>query len=132
MKTGIIAGNFDVIHPGYVAMFKEASIICDKVVVALHGDPTLERPSKMKPILSIEERKETLNAIKYIDEIVVYNLESELESLIEDIRPDVRLLGKDYKFRTDYTGYGLCPEVHFFNRDHGWSTTKFKNLIKNT
>jgi len=132
MKTGIIAGNFDIIHPGYIAMFKEASEVCDKVVVALHGDPTLERPSKMRPILSIKDRVETLIAIKYIDEVVTYNLESELEKLIEDIEPDVRLLGEDYISRTDYTGHGLCPEVHFFNRDHGWSTTKFKNLIKKT
>ena len=132
MKTGIIAGNFDIIHPGYIAMFKEAYEVCDKVVVALHGDPTLERPSKMRPILSTKERVETLIAIKYIDEVVMYNFESELEKLIEDIKPDVRLLGDDYITRTDYTGYGLCPEVHFFNRDHGWSTTKFKNLLKNT
>ena len=132
MKTGIIAGNFDVIHPGYIAMFKEASTVCDRVIVALHGDPTLERPSKIKPILSLEERRDTLSAIKYIDEIVCYNFESELEKILEDIKPDIRLLGDDYKSRTDYTGYGLCPEVYFFNRSHGWSTTKFKNLIKKT
>ena len=131
MKTGIIAGNFDVLHPGYIAMFKEASLVCDRVVVALQGDPTLERPNKIKPILSIDERMETLIAIKYISEIVTYDLESELEELIEKIKPDVRLLGEDYRFRTDYTGYGLCPVVHFFNRNHGWSATKFKNLIKN-
>lgn len=113
-------------------MFKEASIECDKVVVALHGDPSVERPNKAKPILSLEERVETLRAIKYIDQVVTYDLESELEKLIEDINPDVRLLGEDYRDRTDYTGYGLCAQVHFFNRDHGWSTTKFKNLLKNT
>ena len=74
-------------------MFKEASLVCDRVVVALQGDPTLERPNKIKPILSIDERLETLIAIKYISEIVTYDLESELEELIEKIKPDVRLHG---------------------------------------
>ena len=74
----------------------------------------------------------TFVQLKYIDEIVCYNFESELEKILEDIKPDIRLLGDDYKSRTDYTGYGLCPEVYFFNRSHGWSTTKFKNLIKKT
>lgn len=130
MKTGIIAGNFDVIHPGYIAMFKEASNVCDKVIVALHGDPSIERPEKIKPILSIEERVETLKAIKYIDDIIVYNFEKELETLIKKTKPDIRLLGDDYRQREDYTGFGLCPEVYFFDRTHGWSTTKFKKLIK--
>ena len=44
MKTGIIAGNFDIIHPGYVAMFKECKDNCDKFVVLLHSDPSIERP----------------------------------------------------------------------------------------
>ena len=130
MKVGIIAGNFDVIHPGYIAMFREASNVCDKVIVALHGDPSIERPNKLKPILSVDERVRTLESIRYIDDVVVYNFEKELEALIVKIKPDVRLLGDDYRKRKDYTGFGLCPEVYFFDRAHGWSTTKFKKLIK--
>lgn len=130
MRIGIIAGNFDVIHPGYIIAFKEASEICDEVIVALHTDPTIERPEKIKPILSVNERKEILESIKYIHKIYCYDTEEELHSLIKELKPDVRLLGDDYQNRKDYTAYGLCPEVHFFSRDHGWSTTKFKNLIK--
>lgn len=132
MKTGIIAGNFDIIHPGYISMFKEAAEVCDRVIVALHSDPSIERPNKLSPILTVEERTETLMSIVYIDEVIKYDYEQDLENLILKIKPDIRLLGEDYRNRTDYTGFGLCPEVHFFNRDHGWSTTKFKNLIKNT
>ena len=128
-KIGFIAGNFDVLHPGYIYMFKEAKSVCDVLFVGLHTDPSIERPEKIKPILSIQERKDMLLSIKYIDEVSTYTTEEELLSLIIKVSPDVRLLGDDYKNRFDYTGYGICPKIYYFDRSHGWSTTKFKNLI---
>jgi glycerol-3-phosphate cytidylyltransferase len=130
MKKGIIAGNFDVLHPGYISMFEEAKEVCDYLIIALHSDPSIERPSKLKPILSVDERVQILRSIKYIDEIIPYDLECDLEKVLSTTQPQIRMLGDDYKNRTDYTGYGSCPEVHYFSRDHGWSTTKYKNLIK--
>ena len=130
MKTGIIAGNFDIIHPGYVAMFKECKDNCDKFVVLLHSDPSIERPNKLKPILSTEERVEMLKCFRQIDDVLTYNLESELHELIVLLKPNVRFLGDDYKEK-DYTGKGLNIPVHWIGRDHGWSTTKFKLKITN-
>ena len=66
MKKGVICGNFDVIHPGYIAMFKEMASNCDCLVVLLHSDPSIERPHKLKPILSVEERKELLLELKSV------------------------------------------------------------------
>lgn len=131
MKTGVIAGNFDVIHPGYIKMFKECKQVCDKLIVFLHTDPSIERPSKLKPILSVEERVELLESLKYIDEVQIYTYETELYDLVESNSPDVRFLGDDYKNKT-YTGSELGVPIHYLNRDHGWSTTKFKTLIANT
>jgi glycerol-3-phosphate cytidylyltransferase len=128
MKVGIIAGNFDVIHPGYIAMFKECKANCDRFIVLLHGDPTIERPEKLKPILSIKDRKEMLLSLEYIDDIISYNLESELMALIKGIDPDIRFLGDDYIGKS-FTGSDLHIPIHYINRDHGWSTTKFKKLI---
>ena len=130
-KIGIIAGNFDVIHPGYVAMFKECKANCDKFIVLLHTDPSIERPNKLKPILSTEERIEMLRCFKQIDDVLTYNLESELRELITFVKPNVRFLGEDYKDK-DYTGKDLNIPVHWIGRDHGWSTTKFKKLIAET
>ena len=127
-KIGIIAGNFDVIHPGYVAMFKECKANCDKFIVLLHTDPSIERPNKLKPILSTEERIEMLRCFKQIDDVLTYNLESELHELITLVKPNVRFLGEDYKDK-DYTGKDLNIPVHWISRDHGWSTTKFKLQI---
>ena len=127
--TGIIAGNFDVIHPGYIEMFNEMKKHVNEIHVLLHNDPSLDRPEKTKPLLSVKERKITLMALKGITEVSSYNTEQELLQLIIDINPEIRFLGEDYINRTDYTGYGLPPKIIFLKRDHGWSTTKFKNLI---
>ncbi len=130
MKVGIIAGNFDIIHPGYVALFKECKANCDKFIVLLHTDPSIERPNKLKPILSTEERVEMLSCFKQIDSVIVYNTEAELYGKIYEIIPNVRFLGEDYKDK-DYTGKDLDIPVHWISRDHGWSTTKFKLQITN-
>ena len=127
--TGIIAGNFDVIHPGYIEMFNEMKRHVDKIHVLLHIDPSLNRPEKIKPLLSVTDRKMTLMALKGITEVSSYNTEQELLQLIIDINPEIRFLGEDYINRTDYTGYGLPPKIIFLKRGHGWSTTKFKKLI---
>jgi len=132
MSVGIIAGNFDVIHPGYIHMFNEIKKHCDHLIVLLHTDPTVERPEKCKPILSTEERVSVLHSLKQVDEIVEYTLESELYSYLLDNYHHIslRFLGDDYIDKS-FTGDNLPIEIHYINRDHGWSTTKFKKLIAN-
>jgi glycerol-3-phosphate cytidylyltransferase len=128
MRKGVIAGNFDVIHPGYIKMFKECKDNCDEFIILLHSDPSIERPHKLKPILSVEERDEMLMSIKYIDNVFTYTYERELLELLKIVNPQVRFLGDDYKDKP-FTGYDLKIPIHYLNRDHGWSTTKFKKLI---
>ena len=131
MKKGFVAGNFDVIHPGYIKMFKECNTNCDHFTVLLHSDPSIERPEKLKPILNLDERIEVLSSIKYIDNIQSYTYESELYELIIRGEYSVRFLGNDYIGKS-FTGEDLKIPIHYLNRDHGWSTTKFKNLIAKT
>ena len=128
MIRGFIAGNFDVIHPGYIKTFKECKENCDHFTILLHSDPTIERPNKLKPILSVDERIEVLSSIKFIDDVQVYTYEKELIQLIENNKFDIRFLGDDY-INKDFTGSKLNISVHYISRNHGWSTTKFKNLI---
>jgi glycerol-3-phosphate cytidylyltransferase len=130
-NTGIIAGNFDVIHPGYIKMFKECKTYCKQLIILLHIDPSIERPEKLKPILTKQERTEILTSIKFINGIAYYTYEKELVDLIYRLNPDIRFLGDDYRGKT-YTGFELDVPVHYLNRDHGWSTTKFKKLIADT
>ena len=131
MKKGFVAGNFDVIHPGYIKMFTECKTKCDHFTILLHSDPSIERPEKLKPILTLDERIEVLSSIKYIHDIQSYTYESELYKLIIRGEYSVRFLGDDYRGKS-FTGDDLNISIHYLNRDHGWSTTKFKNLIAKT
>ena len=128
MIKGVIAGNFDVLHPGYIQMFKEMRTKCDCLVVLLHTDPSIERPHKLKPILSAYERKELLLSLKYVDDVVRYTYEEQLLDLIKVGEFDIRFLGDDY-INKPFTGDSLKVPIHYLDRSHGWSTTKFKKLI---
>lgn len=129
-KIGVIAGCFDVMHPGYIRMFKEINENCSEVFILLHEDPSTERPEKYKPILSVQERREILSHIFYyaFPTILSYTSEEELLFLLKSIDPDIRFLGDDYSGR-DYTGIELGIPIHWIERNHDWSTTKYKQLI---
>lgn len=131
MIRGFIAGNFDIIHPGYIKAFKECKENCDHFTILLHSDPTIERPNKLKPILTVDERIEVLNSIKFIDDIKVYTYEKELIQLIKNNKFNKRFLGDDY-LNKDFTGSSLNIPVHYVSRNHGWSTTIFKELLINS
>jgi glycerol-3-phosphate cytidylyltransferase len=131
MRIGVIAGNFDVIHPGYIHMFNECKKYCNYLIVLLHEDPTNERPEKLKPILSVEERLLILYSLKQVNLVMTYKTEAELYDILDEMHPDVRFLGDDY-IGKPFTGDDLDISIHYLNRDHGWSTTKYKQLIANS
>jgi len=130
-KVGMIAGNFDIIHMGYIHMFDECTDHCDHLIVFLHDDPSVERKNKLKPIHTITERKRMLASFNQIQEIVPYCTETELYALISSRKIDIRFLGDDYRNK-DFTGKDLNIPIHYLDRSHGWSTTKFKQLIANS
>lgn len=133
-RRGIIAGSFDVLHPGYIRMFRESKeMACSHLIVALQDDPTLDRPSKLKPVQSWKDRKEILESIKWIDEIWYYSTEQDLLNLIEENRDsiDVRILGADYIGRS-FTGDAFQIPVYYCERNHEYSTTSLKRAIANS
>ena len=130
-QVGMIAGNFDIIHMGYIHMFYECTDHCDHLIVFLHDDPSVERKNKLKPIHTITERKRMLASFNQIQEIVPYCTEAELYTLISSRKIDIRFLGDDYRNK-DFTGKDLNIPIHYLDRSHGWSTTKFKQLIANS
>ena len=126
--VGVIAGNFDVIHPGYIYMFDECKKHCDILLLLLHDDPSIERPEKIKPILDLNERNMILSSLKQIDRIITYQIESDLYDILKTEQIDIRFLGDDYKDKA-FTGDDLGIPIHYLDRSHGWSTTKFKKMI---
>ena len=128
MIKGVMAGNFDVVHPGYIKMFQEMDKHCDCLIMLLHSDPTIERPHKLKPILSVDERKEILMQIRPVVDVISYTYEAQLYDLLKLGEFNVRFLGDDYVGKP-FTGDDLKIPIHYLDRSHGWSTTKFKKLI---
>jgi len=124
MITALVAGAFDCIHPGYIAMFKFAKKHCDRLIVAVHEDPSIENPEKPKPVLSISERMEILLALRYVDEVAPYTSEVGLLYLLETLRPDLRVLGDDYKHKP-ITGADLCL-ILWHQRSTDWTSTRLK------
>jgi glycerol-3-phosphate cytidylyltransferase len=129
-QKGLIAGSFDLIHPGYIKMFQDAKTVCDYLIVALQDDPTIDRPGKNRPVQTKEERQYILESIKYIDEVVFYNTEEELNSLLRNTKHDVRILGSEYR-GTQHNGYELKIPVYYHAREHDWSCSALKEKIKN-
>lgn len=127
-RIGFTAGNFDLLHPGYIYTFETAKEHCDYFMVFLQRDPSETRYTKYKPVIPLYERYKTLMAIKYIDEVVTYQTEEELLNLIEFYKPDLRILGDDYIGKR-FTGDHLPIEVLYTTRSHNWSTTRIKDLI---
>lgn len=127
-KKGIIAGAFDVLHPGYIKMFSDINKYKLHLTVALHNDPSRYNNLKIIPLLSIKERKDALLALRAVDDVVVYETESDLFEILENGNFDTRFLGNDY-YGKRFTGMDLIKNIVFLERDHGWSTTKFKTKI---
>lgn len=114
-------------------MLKFQRSLCDKLVVALQTDPTIDRPTtKNKPVQSIYERYVQLQACKYVDEILVYETEHDLLQLLMSQKIDIRFLGDEYKGR-DFTGKQYCLdngiEIYYHPRHHKFSTTELRQRI---
>jgi glycerol-3-phosphate cytidylyltransferase len=128
-RIGVTASCFDLMHAGHVLMLQEAKSMVDTMVVFLQTDPTVDRPTKNKPILSMDERRILVQGCKYVDHIFEYTTEAELLEGIAALRPDLRVLGSDYIGKS-FTGDNLGIPIHFHDRSgHGWSTSALRRKI---
>lgn len=130
MKIGFTCSCFDLFHAGHVMMLKEAKTQCDYLIVGLQTDPTIDRPHKNKPIQSILERYIQLEACKYVDQIVPYATEKDLQDLLTSYPIDIRIIGEEYKNQR-FTGYDLPMAVYFNSRQHSFSSTELRERIAN-
>ena len=128
---GFTCSCFDLLHAGHIIMLQYAKRRCDKLIVGLQTDPTIDRPNiKNKPIQSLEERRIQLEAVKYVSEVFIYDTEEELYKKLLDIKPDVRILGSDYIGKS-FTGDDLDIKIYYHERNHNYSTTNLREKIEN-
>jgi len=130
---GIVFSTFDLLHAGHIAMLAEVKNHCDYLIAGLQTDPTIDRPdTKNKPIQSIVERQITVSATRYVDEIVVYQTEKDLEDILLTLPIDVRILGIEYADK-DFTGKDICYdrniEIVYNSRDHSFSSSSLRKRV---
>jgi len=130
MTRGFTCGAFDLCHYGHVLMFRECRRHCDWLIVAVQSDPSVDRPDKNKPIQSLEERLGQVRAIRYINEVYVYDTEEDLIKLLKKLKPDVRIIGADWEGK-EFTGHDIQGiKIVFNTRDHDYSTSELRERIK--
>jgi len=135
-EKGFTCGSFDLLHAGHILLLEYAKSKCKHLIVGLQVDPSVDRIQKNKPIQSLYERHLQLDACKYVDQIVVYETEKDLELICRTLDFDVRFLGKEYE-NQDFTGKQILLKKNpFFNfeyvdRSHGFSSSELRSRISN-
>lgn len=136
MSQGIIgftASTFDLLHAGHVAMLREAKDQCDYLICGLQVDPSQDRSDKNSPVQTLVERWTQLQGVKYVDEIIPYQTETDLEDILKLFSIDVRIIGEEYK-DGKFTGRATCAargiEIYFNKRDHRFSSTDLRKRVK--
>jgi len=128
MKIGITASTFDLLHAGHVLMLKEAKEVCDYLICALHVDPSLERPTKNRPVQTLYERFVQLEAVKYVDKIIPYQTEDELMNILLTNNINVRIIGEDYVGKS-FTGHEIKDiKIYYNKRKHTYSSTELRKI----
>ena len=132
MKIGFTCSTFDLLHAGHVAMLREAKEQCDYLICGIQTDPSIDRPEKNKPVQTLVERWTQLQGVKYVDEIIPYQTEQDLEDILKLFHIDVRIIGEEYK-DGKFTGRATCAargiEIYFNKRDHRFSSSDLRKRV---
>lgn len=135
LTIGITFSQFDLLHAGHIAMLAEAKNHCDYLICGLQNNASWDRPQKNAPIQSLVERQIQLSAVRFVDEIVVYNSEKDLEDILLTLPIDVRILGVEY-MQSEFTGRAICEKrkikLVFNSRDHSFSSTNLRERVWQT
>ena len=128
--VGFTCSTFDLLHAGHILMLAEAKSICDYLIVGIQSDPTIDRPDvKNKPVQSIVERYVQLSAVKFIDEIIVYDTEKDLEDLLMFLPVTIRIIGEEYRDKP-FTGKNICEDrgikIFYNSRTHRFSSSELR------
>ncbi len=132
MKVGITFSAFDLLHAGHIKMLEEAKRQCDYLIVGLQTDPTLDRPEKNHPTQTVVERYIQLKGCRFVDEIVPYATEQDLEDVLRSFKIDVRIIGDEYQDK-NFTGRAYCEEkgieLYYNRRDHRFSSSSLRREV---
>ncbi|CAB4181881.1 TagD Cytidylyltransferase [uncultured Caudovirales phage] len=133
MIIGFTCGAFDLLHSGHLAMLATCKKQCDYLVVGLHSDPTIDRPTKNKPIQTMFERWMQLNTCKFVDEIIPYDTERDLVNMMATLKINKRFVGMDHQL-DKITGQSICERrginIVYTERLHDYSSSELRGRLK--
>ena len=113
-------------------MLREAKEQCDYLICGLQMDPSVDRSEKNAPVQTIVERYTQLKGVSYVDEIIPYGTEQDLEDILTMYHIDVRILGEEYREK-DFTGKDICKkrgiQLYFNKRDHRFSSSGLRKRV---
>lgn len=132
LRVGFTCSAFDLCHAGHADMLRQAKEQCDYLIVGLHTNPATDRATKNKPVQSVVERYIQVKAIRYVDEIVPYETEQDLEDILQTFPINVRILGEEYRDKP-FTGREICVhrdiDIYFNKRDHKFSSSGLRKRV---
>lgn len=130
---GFTCGAWDLLHPGHLTFLENCKNQCDWLMVGLQLDPSIDRPNKNKPIQSVHERWIQLRACRFVDEILPYDIEKDLEHIFHAWDINKRFVGSEYD-GVMLTGHDICVrkgiKILCIQREHKWSSTELRRRIK--
>ena len=132
MIVGFTCSTFDLLHAGHLIMLREAKDQCDYLICGLQVDPSVDRAEKNAPVQTVVERYTQLKGVEYVDEIIPYGTEIDLEDILSMYPINVRILGEEYRDKP-FTGRDICRkrdiELYFNKRDHRFSTSDLRSRV---
>ena len=129
MKTVITYGTYDLLHPGHIRLLKRAKALGDRLIVALSTDEFNWNEKQKKSYYTYEQRKELLEAIKYVDLVIPENNWDQKRTDVHKYGVDVFVMGDDWAGKFDFLKEEGC-EVVYLSRTPGISTTQIKTELQ--
>ena len=124
MKTVFVNGTFDLLHPGHVSLLTWAKSLGDYLIVGIDTDDRVrEKKGSTRPIYNQTDRGIMLVSLSAVDEVRYFDSDESLENLVKEVKPDIIVVGSDWKGKTIIGSY-YAAELKFFDRIEEYATTK--------
>lgn len=126
-----VNGTFDVLHRGHIELLRYSNG-WGRVRVGIDHDERIKKlKGESRPVNVFEDRKYLLESLKYVDSVVGFGSDQELEDRIEEWGATIMVIGSDYKDKK-IIGSHLFEDIIYFDRVPNYSSTKIIEHEKNT
>ena len=131
MRKVFVNGTFDVLHRGHLELLRYAKSQGDYLIVGIDTDYRVkEKKGESRPINNAADRAFMLMNLKSVDEVKFFSTDKELEDLVKSVKPDIMIVGSDWKGKSVIGSY-YSAELKFFDRIDGYSSTNIIQSIIN-